>query len=184
MDPDSADRTFNLLERTLAKHRNLGCTLPGRWKRSAEDAARVIEWGIPVRVVKGQWPDPGIPKFEARAGYLEVIRRLSGKAAQVAVATHDQGLARKALRSLTESGTSCEMEQLSSLPHTCSQIANGFHVPFRLYVPYGYPSMPYDIWQVRARPQIVRWVIRDALRGRHRKLPSHSSSTHRDYGRP
>ena len=171
MDPTSADPTFNLLERALANYRNLGCTLPGRWMRSAADAGRIVEWGIPVRVVKGQWPDPGLPNFSARVGYLDVVRRLAEKATHVAVATHDRLLARKALQILTENSTPCEMEQLSSLPLNCASLAASHRIPLRLYVPFGHPSMPYDIWQAHVRPQIVGWVLRDALRGRHRQLP-------------
>ncbi len=173
MDPDSASRTYDLIERALAKYSNLGCTLPGRWTRSVTDAVRVAQWGIPVRVVKGQWPDPQRPKYSARAGYLEVVRALSGKAGLVAVATHDRRLARNGLSLLTAGGTRCEMEQLSSLPHNCATLAEQHHVPFRVYVPFGFPGMPYDIWQAAVRPQIVSWVIRDALRGRHPRLPSH-----------
>ncbi len=172
MGPESASPTFDLLERALKVHRNLGCTLPARWQRSLDDTARVVEWGIPVRVVKGQWADPATPGVDAREQYLEIIRRLSGKAAHVAVATHDRRLARRALQALTESKTSCEMEQLSSLPQNCARLAREFHVPLRVYIPFGHPSLPYDIWQVRTRPQIVSWVLRDILTGKHRSLPA------------
>ena len=170
MSPDSVPPTFSLIERALKTHRNLGCTLPARWGRSTEDTGRVIEWAIPVRIVKGQWPDPSVPGLDPRAQYLKIIGRLSGKAAHVAVATHDRAVAREALRVLSETGTPCEMEQLSSLPQNCARLAKGYHIPLRVYVPYGYPSMPYDIWQVRARPQIINWVLRDILVGTHRHL--------------
>ena len=172
MAPDSAAPTFALLERVLQVHRNVGCTLPARWERSLDDTARVIEWGIPVRVVKGQWADPLKPRLHAAVQYLEVIRRLSEGAFHVAVATHDRRVAREALRQLRSTGTSCEMEQLSSLPQNCAPLAESLHVPLRLYIPYGFPSLPYSIWQARTRPQIVGWVLRDIFSAEHRKLPS------------
>jgi len=170
MDPDSAEPTFALLERALKVRNNLGCTLPSRWRRSVLDASRVIEYGVPVRIVKGQWPDPLDRRRNAYKGYMEVIRQLAGKAPLVAVATHDRSLARDALRSLKDAGTPCEMEQLSSLPQNCAAMARSLQVPLRVYIPFGHPSLPYDIWQVRARPQIVGWVLRDAVAGKHRQL--------------
>jgi len=170
MDPESADPTFELLERALRTHRNLGCTLPSRWRRSIEDTARVIDYGIPVRIVKGQWADPHAPGQDAHRNYREIVRRLSGRAAQVAVATHDHGVAREALHQLRKTETPCEMEQLSSLPQNCARLAQSLGVPLRIYVPFGFASLPYDIWQVRTRPQIVGWVLRDALVGKHRPL--------------
>ncbi|HUI63603.1 MAG TPA: hypothetical protein VL126_02085 [Bacteroidota bacterium] len=170
MDPASAEPTFALLERALKVRRNLGCTLPSRWRRSVQDVSRVIEYGIPVRIVKGQWPDPLDRRRNAHQGYMEIIRLLAGKASLVAVATHDRSLARDALRCLKGAGTTCEMEQLSSLPQNCAAMARSLQVPIRVYIPFGYPSLPYDIWQVRARPQIVGWVLRDAIAGKHRHL--------------
>jgi proline dehydrogenase len=170
MDPESAAATFGMIERALRKHRNIGCTLPARWRRSAEDTKRVIEYGIPVRIVKGQWGDPSAPGLNARLGSLEIVRALAGRAAHVAIATHDKPLGEETLEILKEAKTSCEMEQLSSLPQNCAGIARKLGVPFRVYIPFGYPSLPYDIWQARTRPQIIGWVLRDALLGKHKGL--------------
>ncbi|MBI4535176.1 MAG: hypothetical protein HY708_02785 [Ignavibacteriae bacterium] len=172
LDPDSADPTFDLLERALKVHRNMSCTLPARWRRSLKDVDRVVELGIPVRVVKGQWVDPQSPVPDVRASFLEVIRTLSGRARHVAVATHDRPLAEEALRCLLSSGTPCEMEQLSSLPQNCARLAESLHIPMRIYIPYGYPSLPYDLSFKRTRAQIVGWGMRDFLAGKHRPLPS------------
>jgi proline dehydrogenase len=168
MDPEYAPRTFGMIEKALARHRNLGCTLPGRWQRSVDDTRRVVEYGIPVRVVKGQWGDPDAPGRDARKGYLEVVRALSGRVTLVAVATHERSLGREALEILAQAKTPCEMEQLSSLPQNCAGVAKALGVPFRVYIPFGFPSLPYDIWQARTRPQIIGWVLRDALLGSHK----------------
>jgi hypothetical protein len=71
---------------------------------------------------------------------------------------------------LKDAKTPCEMEQLSSLPQNCAGVAKSLQIPLRIYVPFGHASLPYDIWQVRARPQIVAWVLRDAVTGKHRHL--------------
>ncbi|HUN66685.1 MAG TPA: proline dehydrogenase [Bacteroidota bacterium] len=170
MDPSSAEPTFSLLERSLAAHSNLGCTLPSRWRRSLTDADRVAGLGIPVRIVKGQWADPADQRIDPRAGFISVVQHLAGSRARVAVATHDRPLARRALGILTDSSTACEMEQLSSLPQNCASVAAALGVPFRIYVPFGHPSLPYDIWQARARAGIIVWALRDFIAGRHRPL--------------
>lgn len=170
MGPETAVPTFSLLERVLRTHQNLGCTLPARWQRSIDDVNRVREYGVPVRVVKGQWRDPDAPRLDARQSFMKVVQALERHTSSVAVATHDRPLAVRALGGLVRAGVCCEMEQLSSLPLNCSVVAQSMHVPLRLYVPFGYPGLPYDVWQMRARPQMLAWVIRDAFAGRHRNL--------------
>src|SRR5262245_54202097 len=66
-----------------------GVTLPGRWSRSPGDAEQLASGDLAVRVIKGQWPDPEVPRLDPREGYLAVIDRLAGRSALVEVATHD-----------------------------------------------------------------------------------------------
>jgi proline dehydrogenase len=170
MDPDSAAPTMKFIERILATHRNVGYTIAIRWQRSLRDAQQVIDFGIPVRVVKGQWADPASPRINVKRNYLSVIDALAGRAAHVGVATHQRSLAKDALQRLRQAGTSCEMEQMSGLPQNCASLAKALGVPMRLYIGYGYPSLPYSIRQVQARPAIVGWVIRDFILGGRKKL--------------
>lgn len=167
MWPDSAEPTFELLADLRTRYDQLSCTLPGRWQRSLRDAARVSEWQMPVRVVKGQWADPAQPEINPHAGFLAVIDRLAGRAAHVAVATHEPALARAALERLRAAGTSCELELLFGLPtRAVVPIARALNVPVRVYVPYGAAWAPYCLSQVRRNPRMLWWVARDALLGR------------------
>jgi proline dehydrogenase len=167
MWPASAEPTFSLLTDLRAHYPNLSCTLPGRWQRSLTDAEQLIEWQMPVRVVKGQWADPAQPDLDPRAGYLAVIERLAGRAAHVAVATHDPVLAAAALQRLRDAGTSCELELLFGLPtRAVVPIARAAGVPVRMYLPFGAAWAPYCLSQVRRNPRILWWVARDAALGR------------------
>lgn len=167
MWPDSAEPTFAVLDELRARQAKLSCTLPGRWQRSLSDADRVNEWQMPVRVVKGQWADPDQPDIDLRTGYLAVIERLAGRAAHVAVATHDPALAAAALERLTTAGTSCELELLFGLPtRAVLRVARKAKVPVRMYVPYGAAWAPYCLSQARRNPRILWWVLRDATFGR------------------
>ncbi|MBO0720816.1 MAG: proline dehydrogenase, partial [Blastocatellia bacterium] len=168
LGPEAADRTFELI---LESARNfplpgVGCTLPGRWRRSLGDAALAIDAQVRVRVVKGQWADPDHQEIDLREGYLAVIDRLAGKARQVAVATHDPPLAREALGRLLAAGTQCEMELLFGLPLKASlQLARELNVRVRLYIPYGHSWLPYAFSQIQKNPRIIWWVIRDSIWG-------------------
>ncbi len=168
--PDTADRTMATVERAAATHPNLGSTVPAGWRRSTLDAMRLAAMGVAVRIVKGQWADPEGPIGDTGRAFIGLAKSLAGKGTTVAVATHDRRVARESLSVLGASATACEMEQISGLPQNCAGIASGFGVPFRVYIPYGYPYLPYNIWQVRTRPTVALWALRDFIVGRHRSV--------------
>lgn len=167
LGPEAADATFSLLARIQPTYPFLGCTLPGRWRRSLRDADRASALGLHVRVVKGQWADPDEPDRDPRIGFLAVVDRLVGGGSHVAVATHDQELARAALKRLRAAGTACELEMLFGLPaKRVLRIADEEGVPVRLYVPYGASFLPYRLSHVRKAPRVSWWFLRDLLVGR------------------
>jgi CelD/BcsL family acetyltransferase involved in cellulose biosynthesis len=166
MAPDSVDRTWQMIDelRAAVPGIEIGCTLPGRWSRSPQDARWASERGLFVRVVKGQWPDPEQPNRDPRAGYLEVIDQLAGRASRVAVATHDVRLAAEAIRRLKAAGTPCDQELLFGLPMRRSiRQARSLGIGVRVYVPYGAAYMPYALSQVRRQPRVLWWLARDAV---------------------
>jgi proline dehydrogenase len=172
LGPEATDRTFSLLEAAAVRCQAVGCTLPGRWKRSVTDADRAIELRLFIRVVKGQWSDPEDPDRDLRQGFLEVIDRLAGRGRLVAVATHDFALARKALTRLLAAQTPCELELLYGLPIKQGLgLARELKVPARIYVPFGLAWLPYALSQAQANPRVYWWVIRDFLAGRAFRLP-------------
>jgi proline dehydrogenase len=161
-----ADPSCGMLETMLARHTadRLSTTLPGRWSRSLNDADWASDRGFKVRVVKGQWPDPAEPDRDLRGGFLEVIDRLAGRAAHVAVASHDVPLAAQAVERLRASGTSHELELLFSLPMKHSLAwARDNGTPVRIYIPYGKGYIPYAIVQLRRNPRIAWWMLKDLV---------------------
>jgi len=169
--PETCDDTFALIAELMPRHSRLGCTLPGRWRRSLRDADLAVDLRANVRVVKGQWADPEVD-LDARTGFLAVIDRLAGRASHVGVATHDPPLAREALRRLRSANTSCELEQLLGLPAGPSlREAAAAGVPVRFYVPYGLAYLPYALSKALRNPRMLWWVARDLLRGGRALLP-------------
>ena len=139
----------------------LGCTLPGAWRRSLADAERAVGLGLRVRVVKGQWPEPEV---DERAGLLTLVQALAGRAAHVAVATHDQPLADEAIGRLVAAGTPVEHELMFGLPRRGRD-----RVPRRVYIPFGHPYLPYAPGRARRSGRIAGWIVRDLVRGAIRR---------------
>jgi len=165
MWPDTVERTRAVIDRVLARFPGLavGTTLAGRWARSVGDADWVVERRLPVRVVKGQFPDDSAT--DLRGGFEQVVAALSGRAAHVAVASHDVPLAEACLSRLGEAGTSRELELLHGLP-TRASIASAARlgVPVRIYVGYGRAHLPYAVGKVAENPRMILWLARDLLR--------------------
>ena len=158
--------TWDLIERLLPLGATIGCTLPGRFAQSLDGAEWAVTHRLRVRVVKGQWEDPGQP-IEPRAGFLAVIDRLAGRAAHVAVATHEPRLAEEALTRLAARGTPSELELLLGLPVDGARaVARRLNVPVRIYVPYGYAWLPYAFSAALKNVSVLRWMLKDVVRGR------------------
>jgi len=164
---EAADPSNAFAEALAAKlgPARVGTTLPGRWHRSLADADWAVARGYNVRVVKGQWPDPADPKRDLAAGFLAVIERLAGRAARVAVATHDFDLGRAALTQLRQSGTRCELEVLLGMPSKRLFVwakENAFKT--RIYVPYGPGFIPNAIGVLKRNPRLLVAVAKDRAR--------------------
>ena len=165
---ESAERTLALIAGAASLHPELGVTLPARWDRSLADADLAVQLGLAARVVKGRWPDHGSPEVDPRAGFLALVDRLAGRARRVAVATHDQALARVALQRLRAAGTPCELELLFGLPAATADAADELSVPVRVYVPYGHATLPYRIPEALRDVRVLGWFSQDVLWGRRK----------------
>lgn len=162
--PKDAERTLDAVSDLLPDFPGTGFVLPARWIRSRGDAARFRDTSARIRLVKGEWADPEWRGMDVEASYLALAARLAGRAAPVAVATHDPGLAERALALLLAAGTPCELEQLRGLPaRRTMAVASRLGVPVRLYVPFGPGWWPYALDKALARPYLLSWMVRDRL---------------------
>jgi proline dehydrogenase len=162
--PKDAGRTLEAVSALLSEFPRTGFALPARWLRSRADAATFCDSGARIRLVKGEWADPDWRGMDVEASYLSLVARLAGRAAPVAVATHDPELAERALTLLLAAGTPCELEQLRGLPaRRTMAVARRLGVPVRVYVPFGPGWWPYALDKALARPYLLSWMIRDRL---------------------
>lgn len=165
LGPEQAETTRTSVDQLITDCPALAVsyTLPGRWRRSREDADWVNARQLPVRVVKGQWADPVDPDRDLRLGFLEVIDHLAGKARHVCVATHDAELSVEAIRRLRNAGTPCEIELLYGLPmQPVLRFARREKLPVRIYVPYGAAYLPYAVSKLKSNRRVLWWLLRDA----------------------
>lgn len=181
--PRDAERTLKAVSDLLVDFPGTGFALPARWLRSRGDASAFRDSTARIRLVKGEWEDPSWRGQDVEASYLALVARLSGRAAPVAVATHDPDLAERALLMLLDAGTPCELEQLRGLPaRRTMSVARRLGVAIRVYVPFGPGWWPYALDKALARPYLLSWMIRDRLErdgtGREAKsLPPAASPT-------
>jgi proline dehydrogenase len=162
--PGDAERTLEAVAGLLREFPGTGFALPARWRRSLADSAAFRDGSARIRVVKGEWADPDWAGVDVDSSYLALVGRLAGRAAPVAIATHDPDLAARALTLLLDSGTPCELEQLRGLPgRRTVAVARRLGVPVRVYVPFGPGWWPYAIDKALARPYLLSWMIRDRL---------------------
>lgn len=174
--PESAPRSLALLEYGLQRYRNIGYTLPARWRRSVIDAEKILDMQIPVRIVKGQWNDPLNLHTNVRRRYLNLVDMFAGSKNHVSIATHDEKLACEAVKILSESSTPYEIEQMTGLPWLDAHAIGRENIERRLYIPYGYPSMPYNLSFAIERPKIFWWIIRDSFLSTSEKIRELGSS--------
>jgi proline dehydrogenase len=160
--PRDSDRTLKAVSDLLGEFPRTGFALPARWLRSRGDAAEFRNSSARIRLVKGEWADPDWRGQDVEASYLALAGRLAGRAAPVAVATHDPELAERALTLLLDRGTPCELEQLRGLPaRRTMAVARRLGVPIRVYVPFGPGWWPYALDKALARPYLLSWMLHD-----------------------
>ncbi len=142
----------------------VGCTLPGRWPRSVEDATALQDSGLRVRIVKGEVEDTSTTEADLGAGFLAVAAALAGGSCHVEVATQDAAVARTALERLLGAGSSRELQVLHGMRSRAAvAVAHQLGVPVRVYVPYGNSRLPYTRDDLQGDPRLLTVLARDLL---------------------
>lgn len=165
LQPGAADETLAAALRIAESWPGqVGCTLPGRWRRSVEDARLLAASDVRVRIVKGEVAGGGEDEPEMREGFLAIAAALAGGRCFVEVATQDAPLAGEALRTLLEADTRCEQQVLHAM-HSSAAIraAHKLGVPVRIYVPYGTGRLPYSRETLQHHPGRTFSLARDVL---------------------
>ena len=90
------DRVLDLVVAAAQAGRAVEATLQANLRRSPADADRLAAAGVPVRLVKGAYPEPPDAAHpwgtETDAAFADLARRLHAAGVDVALATHDHAL--------------------------------------------------------------------------------------------
>ena len=129
------DRVLDLVAGAAAAGHPVEATLQANLPRSTRDADRLADAGVPVRLVKGAYVEPGALPYGAAVddAYAALARRLHGHGAGLALATHDRALRERLLRDLP--AARCEL-LLGVCPADATALAAAGR-DVRVYVPYG-----------------------------------------------
>ena len=132
-----ADRVLDLVLGAAQAGRPVEATLQANLRRSAADADRLAAAGVPVRLVKGAYPEAPDVAYrwgaETDAAYIELATRLNAAGVDVALATHDHALRAGLLSELP--GARCET-LLGIDPAGTTALAHAGH-DVRVYVAFG-----------------------------------------------
>ena len=164
---EAADPTHRVAEKVRIFHDNVVCAVPARWSRSIKDVDWAAENQIGIRIVKGQWPDPANMGIDFLKNYIAIVERAAARRVKTYVATHNPAIARESLRILQGAGCPCALEVMFSLPLGVTKTAKTLGVPVRVYIPYGYPYLPYNLTHVHTRPAVALWAMRNFVFGRY-----------------
>lgn len=136
-DASRTERVLDVALEAAASGARVMQTLQANMRRSPDDAQRLAAAGVPVRLVKGAYPDSpdvALPWGEQTdTAYVRLADQLHRAGVDVALATHDAAL-REALLLIMPHA---EIQMLLGvLPDVARELAGRGH-DVRLYVPYG-----------------------------------------------
>jgi proline dehydrogenase len=170
-DHPTTDATLRVFEALRKQHDNVGIVLQSRLFRTPRDIQALAPGPLDVRLVKGIYLEPpAIAHTEAepiRAAYVECARLLAARGAKLSLATHDDDLAERCvalLRELERPADSYEFQVLLGVREELWEKWKRAGHRVRVYVPYGPEWRAYSQRRLRKNPQILRHVMRDALR--------------------
>ena len=178
-DAPTVDATLAVFSSARRRHANLGCVLQSRLHRTEADVATLLAGGpgLDVRLVKGIYVEPAAIAWtepaDIAASYVRLARALMDGGASLALATHDQVMARELLALVRERGLDRGDARQRRYAFEClmgvrrefaEQMRDaGHHV--RIYVPYGRDWHAYSLRRLKRNPAIAMHVTR-ALFGR------------------
>lgn len=171
-------------EATLAITEQLAARFPGRvgavlqayLYRTADDAERLLEQGIRIRLCKGAYkegPEIAFPtKAAVDANYVKLMKRMvtfhkDGSGVFCGIATHDEGIIEELLafvRTNNLSHHSFEFQMLYGIRRDLQRqlAADGFGV--RVYVPFGPEWYPYFMRRLAERPANLLFLLQNFFR--------------------
>ena len=174
IDMESSEYTEVTLEvfETLwnLDYRNIGVVLQSCLYRTERDLRRMLDLGVPVRLVKGAYKEPASvahkQKADVDAAYLRQMRLLLDHGTYPGFATHDEAILAEIKAYATERAVTPDRYEFQMLygirrDLQAAFVADGYRM--RVYVPFGREWFPYFMRRLGERPANVLFVVRALL---------------------
>lgn len=169
-DHTTTDDTLELFAELRREFDNVGIVLQSRLLRTPEDI-EALPPGTDVRMVKGIYLEPAeIAYTEAnkiRDAYLEGALRLLESGHKVALATHDDVLADRALKAFAQRDIPKERYYFEVLLGVQQKLWSRWRDAGQrvlIYVPYGPQWRAYSQRRLKKNPEILRHVMANLFR--------------------
>jgi proline dehydrogenase len=167
-------RTLDIVHELHSVLQNRGCVgavIQSYMRRSEDDVAKLLTYGIRIRLCKGAYKEPAEIAFQAKSevdgNYLRLMKTLLKSGVYHGLATHDEKIIREAKTFATGEGIPkdrFEFQMLYGIRRDLqhSLVREGWRV--RVYVPFGTEWYPYMMRRLAERPANVGFVMRNLLR--------------------
>jgi proline dehydrogenase len=152
-------------------YRNMGVVLQSYLRRTMDDAKRMNELGVRVRLCKGAYVEPPEVAFQDKAevdrNYVEVSKVLMKDGVYPALATHDDAIIDTLKAFASEEGIGPERFEFQMLHGVRRDLQqqlrkDGYNV--RVYVPFGISWYPYLMRRLAERPANVLFFVGSVVR--------------------
>jgi proline dehydrogenase len=139
-------------------------------RRTLEDVQRLVEAGIPVRLVKGVYVESREVAYRdydiVRESYVLLLEELLRGGIYVGIATHDEYLTWHALRLIHRMGLNkdrYEFQMIMGVQEELRRILVAAGHRVRVTVLFGKDWYEYSLRRLKENPKIAGYVTRDVL---------------------
>jgi proline dehydrogenase len=168
-DHTTTDATLRLFRNLRERFQDVGVVVQSRLFRTADDIAALPE-NSDVRLVKGIYLEPeSMAHTDAdaiRDAFVKDVERLFQAGHSIALATHDAGLADRAIQVAKDQGVGSErfeFEVLMGVQDPLWRTWRDSGCRVRVYVPFGPGWRAYSQRRLRKNPQVLGYVMRNFL---------------------
>lgn len=146
----------------------VGTVLQAYLYRSADDAKRLVEQGIRIRLCKGAYKEPAELAFphkrDVDANYVALMTYMAASGVFCGIATHDEAIVDKMRTLVRETGlpkSSFEFQMLYGIRRDLQRqlLKEGYGV--RVYLPFGSEWYPYFMRRLAERPANVLFLAKN-----------------------
>ena len=169
---DYTEATLQITEKLHARYPGrVGTVLQAYLYRTADDAERLLNQGIRIRLCKGAYKEPPSLAFPEKAAvdanYVKLMKRMVTSGVFCGIATHDEAIVKELrgfVRTNNVSPQAFEFQLLYGVRRDLqrSLVSEGFGV--RTYVPFGTEWYPYFMRRLAERPANVLFLARNLLK--------------------